>query len=259
VSNLIPQFTLEHFSEYLFKARVTPDDTDSLLPLFGSKSALPAERGLGIYRNNLLHTLIDVLAANFPVLQKVLTDKVFMFCARAYIYEHPSVSGDLNAYGSGFSGFLAKIPELKEHPYLNDLGNFEYLLEQVYYATSDEPTTGEMLQKRISNEGEATRLNLRASMQILQTSHIIHPIWKVYQESAGDEEVELIENESTYLIWQSDFASVYCPLEEKWKLLIGALTGGTTLGQLSRLPLEFNDERELTLGLMKMAATGWLA
>lgn len=65
-------------------------------------------RRLGVYADGYLMRLYDCLAADYPMLRRVMGDEVFGFFARAYLWENPSHSPTLYDLGAGFPAFLAR-------------------------------------------------------------------------------------------------------------------------------------------------------
>lgn len=63
-------------------------------------------RRLGVYADGYLLRLQDCLAADYPMLRRVMGEEVFGFFARAYLWESPSRSPTLHDLGAGFPGFL---------------------------------------------------------------------------------------------------------------------------------------------------------
>lgn len=96
---------------------------------------------LGIYINHFRVTLIDALAAAFPVVRQLVGEPFFDAAARRYVRENPPVDPCLVAYGDGFPGFLARLPEAASLPYLSGVARLEWAIHQAWHAP-DAPSMG---------------------------------------------------------------------------------------------------------------------
>jgi hypothetical protein len=65
-----------------------------------------ALRRMHIYADGYIQRLLECLQTDYPVLQKVMGEPLFDFFAKAYIWQHPSVSTTLYDLGAGFADFL---------------------------------------------------------------------------------------------------------------------------------------------------------
>jgi len=72
-----------------------------------SGGAIPMTR-LGIYAQGYCLRLLECLRADFPALRYVMGEELFDFFAKAYIWNHPSISTTLFDLGAGFADFLQK-------------------------------------------------------------------------------------------------------------------------------------------------------
>ena len=65
----------------------------------------------GIYRNNVMASLINAVAARYPVVRKLLWDDAFNRVAHLYVTAEPPRSPVLLEYGESFPRFLRHIGE----------------------------------------------------------------------------------------------------------------------------------------------------
>jgi len=88
-----------------------------------------ASAGLAIYRNHFLLSLLDALAATYPVTRLWLGNRAFDSLARAFVRACPPGSGCLADYGGAFPDWLAQArPE--DHG-CQALGHLEWRMERV--------------------------------------------------------------------------------------------------------------------------------
>src|SRR5882757_9264169 len=72
-------------------------------------TAARAESGLAVYRNNVMSSLIKVLAARFPTARRLLGEDCFLETVRRFIAAEPPRSPLLLDYGDAFPEFLRSI------------------------------------------------------------------------------------------------------------------------------------------------------
>ncbi|MBT4790174.1 MAG: DUF2063 domain-containing protein [Halobacteriovoraceae bacterium] len=85
-----------------------------------SKELLVAgsEKGLDIYRQCYVHTLLDSLKNSYPAVLKLLGESNFNYFGNLYIQKTPSLSPNLNDYGAELGHFLVERAELKDISYV---------------------------------------------------------------------------------------------------------------------------------------------
>lgn len=93
---------------------------------------------LKIYHNNAFQALNNALQQVFSVCQIVVGERCFSQLVKGYMRQYPLTELNLNSYGQHFSTWLAT--EIRQHsgfatlPYLGELAQLEWLLNQSYYA-----------------------------------------------------------------------------------------------------------------------------
>ena len=76
------------------------------------------DAGLAVYRNTVARGAADVLAANFPAVERLVGEDWFRAAAVAFAGEHPPADPAMNGYGEGFPAWLETFPPARELPYL---------------------------------------------------------------------------------------------------------------------------------------------
>lgn len=100
------------------------------------RQAMAAQR-LGIYRNNVIHSLTEAMAAQFPIVKKLVGDDFFLALARDYVRTEPPREPALTFYGSTFPTFIAAHEHCRPLPYLSDVAKLEWLRQKVLHAADD--------------------------------------------------------------------------------------------------------------------------
>lgn len=161
-------------------------DPSMLLTLLAGQRA-EADGRFGIHSNHVYVSLIDALAAVYPVVQRLLGSNCFRQVARRYVSAHPSRTGDLQAFGDQFEGHLAVTPELSGLPYLADVARLEWHWHQVFHA----PWPGAAvcmawLAEQSEESLAALKLSLHPAARLTSSSYPVLRIWQANLESDAD-------------------------------------------------------------------------
>lgn len=98
----------------------------------------PAPRRYGVYRNNVVVSLLEALASAFPSVRAIMGEEIFARAARNFILAHPPRSPMMQHYGGGFPDFLDTFPPLRSAPFLGDVARLERAFLDAWHA-ADEP------------------------------------------------------------------------------------------------------------------------
>lgn len=93
----------------------------------------PQQR-FAVYRNNVAVSLIDALAAGFPVVAALVGEEFFRAMARVFAGRHPPRSPLMAEYGEGFPAFIAGFAPAAALPYLADVASLEAARRRAYHA-----------------------------------------------------------------------------------------------------------------------------
>jgi hypothetical protein len=167
-----------------FKATVTGSD-DVAAPHVKTPHGSVARR-LAVYRNNVQKSLVDVLAAAFPVTQRIVGERFFYALARDFAITHLPQVPQLSLYGSGFAGFIATHRHTQELSYLADVARLEWARSESYFAADMPPLDPQSLTAIAPDKLSEAQLSLHPAARILSSNFPIHRIWSVHQDDAQD-------------------------------------------------------------------------
>ena len=161
----------------------------AMAPLAASvvEDGVPAEVRLGIYRNNVFHSLIDALKELYPVVQRLVGEEFFRATAREYIHRNPPKSPALVNLGGDFAEFLAQFPPTLEMAYLSDVARLELAWHEAYHAPDAVSLTAADLQGISADSFADLRLSLHPSRRFVRSAFPVDRIWEV-NSLAGDVE-----------------------------------------------------------------------
>ena len=126
---------------------------------------LPAR--LGVYRNNIIGSITDMLVATFPLLEKLVGKEFLASMARRFLRDNPPTDGCLNLYGNGFAEFIENFAPAKGLPYLPDMARLELAMNKAYYARDDAPLKAKSLANIAPDSIGDTHLRLRDSVHLI--------------------------------------------------------------------------------------------
>lgn len=142
----------------------------------------PAQR-FGVYRNNVIVSLIDALADTFPVTQELVGEAFFRAMARNFACAHPPANAVLALYGDEFPVFIEHFPPAASLPYLADVARLEMLRAEAYHAANRPPLTAAQVAAMLSDPAAlpGLRFTLHPSLRLLSSRFAVVSLWGAHQ------------------------------------------------------------------------------
>lgn len=187
---------------------------------------------LAVYRNNVVSSLIDALADNFPVVLALVGEEFFRAMSGVFVRRHPPRSRLLAFYGEEFADFIECFDPAQSLPYLADVARLEMARVKAYHAADAPALAPEAVQAALSHTEQLPwlRFRLHPSVQALESRHAMVSIWAAHQL---DGEVELgdCERPEQALVMRSGLELVVVPLGAGGARFCAALGQGMPLGE----------------------------
>ena len=156
---------------------------------------------LNIYQNHFRITLIEALAATFPVVKRLVGDAFFAFAVRRFIAGEPPREPRLFAYGGGFPAFLAALPQASGLVYLGDVARLEWALNAAFFADDAVPLAAADLTTLPASTLADCRFPLHPACALIRSDYPIDRIWRTNQDGAEpDASVDLRAGGVTLLV-----------------------------------------------------------
>nr|WP_315225662.1 DNA-binding domain-containing protein [uncultured Albidiferax sp.] len=158
----------------------------------------PAVR-FAVYRNNVVVSLIDALAATFPVVQALVGADFFRAMARLYVQAHPPRSRVMAAYGEDFAAFIESFEPAASVPYLADVARLEKSQVQAYHAADVPAIAPAALQAALADPAQLATLclGLHPSVQVVDSAYAVFSLWAAHH---GGEPVADVDQPQTALV-----------------------------------------------------------
>lgn len=147
-----------------------------------------ASARLGIYVNHFRVTLIDALAATFPIVQQLVGNPFFQAAARRYVREAPPAHPCLFEYGGDFPAFLERLPEARSLAYLGDVARLEWAINEAWHAPDTSPVDEGAAARLIAAGFSDLGLRLHPSCRLIASPFPVDRIWQVHQKTCRERE-----------------------------------------------------------------------
>ena len=159
-----------------FRSGTIGRDGDAVAAL--SAGGMQNGHRFGIYRNNIFKSLTGVLEAAFPTIRNLVGGENFAVLAHRFIAAHPPRRPPLYAYGGGFAEFLAGFaPAVEELPFLPDLAEVEWAVNEAYFEADAEPLAAEHLAGLTPEHYAALRLGLHPTIRLIESDWPVWDLW----------------------------------------------------------------------------------
>ena len=211
-----------------------------------------------VYRNNIIVSLIDALAANFPATQRITGVEFFRAMARFHIRATPPTSPLLFEYGRDFPRFIETYEYAQPMPWLADVARVERAWLDAYHAADMPPLAGpelaaippEALADAVFEPHPATRI-VRSEF----------PAMSIFAMNRGDGPVGRIENivPEDALVTRPDQEVAIRLLPPGGADFLTQLMSGEPLGEAAAAALEASPDFDLSTNIAGMIEAGAFA
>lgn len=212
----------------------------------------PAVR-FGVYRNNVVVSLIDALADTYPVTQELVGEEFFRAMARVFVNLELPRSRVLALYGESLPVFIESFPPVSSVPYLADVARLEMARVHAYHASDAIEITADVITQVLADSDELPELQIgfHPSVALLQSRYSVASLWAAHQGLAEISTVDPDVPESVLVIRHEHDVSVI-RLKTGTDAFIAQLLQGARLGDAAKHAAEVHPEFDLaeSLGLL---------
>jgi hypothetical protein len=133
----------------------------------------PAPRRFGVYRNNVVVSLMEALRSAFPCVLAIMGEDNFMRVARNFVAIHPPRSAMMQKYGEEFPAFLDSFPPLRSAPYLGDVARVERAWLEAWHSADAPFLSSEQLAGLPPEEAVALTLTPHPALRLICAKYAI--------------------------------------------------------------------------------------
>jgi len=225
--------------------------------------ALDPLRRIGIYRNNLRHSLGAALAAVYPTVHELVGDDFFRCAATRFIRLHPSRSGNLLEFGGLLPDFLARLDAAAGLPYLADIARLDWAWHVVFHSTPAPACDASAALSALAAEPAARRgaayLRWQPAARLLASAHPVFSIWRWHQSPVGDRAaLDLCTGAEQVLIYAHAGDVRVKPLVAAEHALLAAFRAGECLARAAAAALARDPLFDLAPALVRHLGSGVL-
>lgn len=131
-----------------------------------------------VYRNNVTASLIEALAAAYPVVKTIVGKEFFDAMAALFTRKHPPKSPLMIYYGEEFPEFLTRFPPAAHLGYLPDVARVERARRWAYHGPDASPCAPSALSKLEGDNLYNARLVLHPTLKIVRSRYPVFSIWR---------------------------------------------------------------------------------
>jgi len=146
-----------------------------------------------VYRNNVVVSLVGVLADTFPVVRQLVGEEFFGAMARAFVREHPPRSPVMQAYGDTFPAWLEAFEPAAALPYLADMARLEFARLRAFHAADAAAIEPAALAAALAEPQQIASmvLTLHPSLAVVASAHPVVSLWAAHQLEAAERDAAL--------------------------------------------------------------------
>jgi hypothetical protein len=241
------------FTARMAEALLEPDRP---VPTFIGRSPETTARRFGVYRNNVVHGLVEALAAVFPAMLRVVGEDWFRAMAAVHARAHPPRSRLLFEYGRDMPRFLETFEPARRMPYLADLARLELAWLASYHAADRDPLDASALAAIPEDRLPELRFVAHPAAHIVSSPFAIHAIFHANRpETASRRRIDAARPE-TCLVTRPRLSVMVTLLPPGQAMLAAALMAGMPLAQALGADTEGEHEPDLGDTLACLLATG---
>lgn len=241
--------TVDRFADALIDPKkATPEDLKG-------PNGKAADKRFAVYRNNVVVSLVDALAATFPAVQRIVGEQFFRAMARVYALETPPTSPLMAEYGHGFPAFLERFEHVAELPYLPDVARIERAWLDVYHAADAPPLDPSILGSIAPERMAQVRFIVHPAARVIQSAYAAVSITALNRSEAdcGALDVNVAEDA---LLTRPHLEVTLRRLPPGGAVFLQALTEGATLGEAATVGANSSPDFDLPANIGGVLSAG---
>jgi hypothetical protein len=168
------------------------DDTPEKFALsLAKKTAALHQKGIQVYRRNLLANASRALEISFPTLTQLLGAKGTQALTALYYDDHPLLVGDWGEWGEHLASWLSQQEIIHDIPYLADVARLDWFCHRIERSETPENTTASIA---ILNVIDSNFLQLKPThhLAVMVSRFPILEIWQAHHASEESREAWLV-------------------------------------------------------------------
>jgi hypothetical protein len=213
--------------------------------------AWDTQPAFAVYRNTVMKSCIDALAANFPAVLRLTGAEWFRAAAADHVRATPPGDARLVVYGADFASFLRHFPPARELPYLADVAALDRLWVESHVAADAPALTLDDFASRSPEALAPLRLVPHpAARWAWCDAHPAYTLWSCNRVGDGALPETIDWHGEGTLVTRCGHAVQWCALTPGGCAFLDGCAGGATLAEAADAALA----REPSLDLAQLIA-----
>ncbi|MEM6440098.1 MAG: DNA-binding domain-containing protein [Pseudomonadota bacterium] len=200
-----------------------------LAPKLPAPKSIASPQRFSVYRNNVVVSLIDAIAATFPAVHALVGDEFFRAAAREFVLGNPPSSPVLLNYGEAFPAWIAAFPPAATVPYLGDVARLEWAWTRAYHAADASPLTAARLADLPPERLLASRAVVHPSMALIASRFPVVSLWAQATRRRAKTSLDLTAAETALVARPGDVVDARA-ISPAMAAFLQALTARETIG-----------------------------
>ncbi len=136
-----------------------------------------------VHRNNIVVSLVDTLADQFPVTLELVGAEFFRAMARAFVQQQPPRTRIIAFIGTPFADFIASFAPAASVPYLADVARLEMARIEACHAADADSLTSDAIKSVVADPQRLAFVAVvfHPSVRLLSSPHAIFSLWAAHQ------------------------------------------------------------------------------
>lgn len=231
-------------------------DADAAPPQFRGRLAT---QGFAAYRNNFLVATRNTLATDFPVVERLVGAACFTALAREYRLAHPSLSGNLDDFGTHFPIFLGRRYRHTPYAYLGDVARLESALEHSLRGARRASLPLEALAALDPAQLAGVGLELQTSVRLLRSRWPVATVWAAHRHADEPPLIDLAAGPEWLLVERHDEGAQVRRIDARSHGFLTRLRRGMPLVRACQASFGDGAEDEAGAALARIFAWGCIA
>ncbi len=208
-----------------------------------------------VYRNNVVVSLIDALAAIYPAVQRITGEEFFRAMARRHVRTMPPTSPLLFEYGRDFPAFIERYEYARDVPWLADTARIERGWLDAYHAADDEPLPASTLASVPPDRLAGLTFTPHPATRVVRSRYAAVTIFAANRDTKPFGTINAAEGEDA-LITRPDLDVVVRRLPPGAATFVAALIAGRSLGEAAGAALADTPSFDIGAGIAGMIEAG---
>lgn len=214
-----------------------------------------AGRRYDVYRNNVMVSLIEALAAIYPAVKRITGLDFFRAMARSHVRSSPPTSPLLFEYGRAFPDFVARYEHAQTMPWLADVARIERAWLDAYHARDAAPLLPAQLSRIVQERLADVVFVPHPAARIVRSQYSAATIFAAHRDDAPVRRIDASTPEDA-LITRPEFDVVVRHLPPGGADFAACLMSGQPLGEAATAALDASDGFDIAANIAGLIEAG---